>query len=789
MDNGLIYTARALLLEGRSLETSPNGRKQKIHNYAPATGLLNTSVRNGETKTYTYDASAGYPGRIKSIEITGRHKQTFSYDDLSRLTNVKEEIDGRTYNRGTEYDVFGRIKKEIYPTGYYTQNHYDANGYLIKTTDRENRNIWELKALNARGQITREKKGNKETTYSYYDNGLPELVSAPSVIDNWYQFNGRGNLTYRDEYAISNSPIEAFTYDAQNRLTSWNVNYSTAKTIVYNPTTGNIQNKSDLGAFTFAYGSNGKPHALTSISGVPAGFPADNLTVTYTDFKKIQTLSEGNKFYQLSYGVDDQRRKSVYKENNVIKKTSYYLGDYEEEIFPNGNTRKIHYLGGAVLIQNTNSSADSLLYVYTDYLGSITALTNESGTVIERYAYDPWGKRRNPNHWSQADTRTSWILNRGYTGHEHLDAFGIINMNGRVYDPLTASFFSPDPYVTYPNDWLNYNRYSYALNNPFRYTDPNGENPLFLLAYYALYQGMTYYMQGGSFWEGAVKGAITGAAGALLTYGIGEALGHTLGGLGTEVIRAGAHGLVGGGTNLVQGGSFLEGFAVGSLSSLAGSGMQSLGWDGSYLPTVTGAVGAGMAWAMGSDPMDGFWQGYNIGALNHKGEKLLGDDGKTKLILSCDDAVIIPPSYVDNGQLYAWNLARGMYLPVSGRGERGLEPVYPEFSLLLGGTKAGISAFKYLWREMTRPVISTTNTIDANNGFAVSRGSANSKKINESYLKRNGLDAHQLKQEFVGKNNISRFDLYKDSMTGEVLILRKGGTGTPIHTGKYIYVK
>ena len=48
-------------------------------------------------------------------------------------------------------------------------------------------------------------------------------------------------------------------------------------------------------------------------------------------------------------------------------------------------------------------------------------------------------------------------------------------MNGRVYDPLTAQFFSPDPYVQAPDSWLNYNRYAYCLNNPLIYTDPDGE--------------------------------------------------------------------------------------------------------------------------------------------------------------------------------------------------------------------------------------------------------------------------------------------------------------------------
>ena len=103
------------------------------------------------------------------------------------------------------------------------------------------------------------------------------------------------------------------------------------------------------------------------------------------------------------------------------------------------------------------------------------ALTDASGNVIERYAYDPWGARRNPDDWTQKDSRTKWIINRGYTGHEHIDAFGIINMNGRVYDPLTAQFFSPDPYVQAPESWLNYNRYGYCSGNPFRYTDPSGD--------------------------------------------------------------------------------------------------------------------------------------------------------------------------------------------------------------------------------------------------------------------------------------------------------------------------
>ena len=69
---------------------------------------------------------------------------------------------------------------------------------------------------------------------------------------------------------------------------------------------------------------------------------------------------------------------------------------------------------------------------------------------------------------------------RGFTGHEHLPEFNLINMNGRVYDPILGKFLSPDNYIQMPDYTQNLNRYSYCLNNPLMYTDPDGES--FLLA-------------------------------------------------------------------------------------------------------------------------------------------------------------------------------------------------------------------------------------------------------------------------------------------------------------------
>ncbi|WP_062176606.1 RHS repeat domain-containing protein [Dysgonomonas macrotermitis] len=117
-------------------------------------------------------------------------------------------------------------------------------------------------------------------------------------------------------------------------------------------------------------------------------------------------------------------------------------------------------------------------YIGRDYLGSITHVMDQTGVVRQELSYDPWGRFRNPVDQALYDLneRVTLVLgDRGYTGHEHLSVFGLINMNARLYDPVIGRFLSPDPYVQAPDFSQNFNRYSYALNNPLRYTDPSGE--------------------------------------------------------------------------------------------------------------------------------------------------------------------------------------------------------------------------------------------------------------------------------------------------------------------------
>ena len=93
-----------------------------------------------------------------------------------------------------------------------------------------------------------------------------------------------------------------------------------------------------------------------------------------------------------------------------------------------------------------------------------------TGNTVERYNFDAWG--RNPQTLSYDNATAS--LDRGYTMHEHYDDLGLINMNGRLYDPLIGRMLSPDIVIQDEQNSQAYNRYSYCLNNPLRFTDPSG---------------------------------------------------------------------------------------------------------------------------------------------------------------------------------------------------------------------------------------------------------------------------------------------------------------------------
>jgi RHS repeat-associated protein len=118
-------------------------------------------------------------------------------------------------------------------------------------------------------------------------------------------------------------------------------------------------------------------------------------------------------------------------------------------------------------VYRPRSVSETEHYISSDWLGSITHIANSSGAVVQELSYDAWGRLRNPSNQGvySPDAEPSLLLGRGYTGHEHLTQFGLINMNARLYDPAVGRFLSPDPYVQAPNFSQNFKRC----------TEPDGE--------------------------------------------------------------------------------------------------------------------------------------------------------------------------------------------------------------------------------------------------------------------------------------------------------------------------
>lgn len=108
-------------------------------------------------------------------------------------------------------------------------------------------------------------------------------------------------------------------------------------------------------------------------------------------------------------------------------------------------------------------ATETIEYVHTDSLGSVVAVSNEAGQVIERRSYEPFGAQAGS---SQSD-------GPAYTGHVSDTSTGLTYMQQRYYDPTIGRFLSTDP-VRVGNDGRNFNRFSYVSNNPYSAIDPDG---------------------------------------------------------------------------------------------------------------------------------------------------------------------------------------------------------------------------------------------------------------------------------------------------------------------------
>jgi RHS repeat-associated protein len=478
------------------------------------------------------------------------------YGDFGRLSKMTEKIVGdQSFITQYDHDKYGNLTETTYPSDFKIKRTYNDKGFVteIRQTDN-NQLIWQRGEENALGQPKNYKMGNGKTTTCEYDGyDLPERVFTPGIQDFSYSINPQnGNMNWRKDN-LKNLQ-ENFYYDNLHRLDSIRKSNVTTLSMNYNPN-GNIQKKSDAGTYNYP---PFPVHGVKTIGPATQELLNSGIQeVDYTSFNKVKSI-EHNHNLQLDivYGVDNQRVRSRQYDGATLQKTKYFASGYEKEITPR-STREINYINtpcGTLAAYIKENGGGQLYYLYKDHLGSITTITNSAGTVVERRSFDAWGRLRNPDNWNYTNIPTMTLLDRGYTGHEHLLSFGLINMNGRMYDPLIGQFFSPDPYTHGIAGTQGFNRYSYCLNNPLKFTDPTGENPAILIG---MAVGMIINLAVNAdniqnFGQGyayAFVGAFSGALGGVFGAGIGVAQGAILGaasGFGAGFVAGGGNAWIAG---------------------------------------------------------------------------------------------------------------------------------------------------------------------------------------------------------------------------------------------------
>ena len=374
--------------------------------------------------------------------------------------------------------------------------------------------------------------------------------------------------------------------------------------MAYDGNKGGITTKTDVG--TLLYNVSGKPYALSNVNPSTGIIPSTLDSLTYTSFESVSTISEGNYTASFVYNPENERAKMEIKQNGNTILTRWYLGSSYIKETASGVTKEYTFIGGdaysAPVVAIKQSGNSTMYYLLRDHLRSITHIVNASnGTTLYEYSYDAWGRMRSTTNWTDyapGSEPVLFVAGRGFTGHENLPWFSMINMNGRIYDPLTGQFLSPDNNVQSTDNTQNFNRYGYCLNNPLIYTDESGEIWNLIIGgliggtFNWITHGCKFNAKGlGYFGVGALAGALGAGVGAGISstmaggsFGAGF-VGSSAAMTATTSFTTGA--AIGGGAGFSAG--FTNGFGNGLMQ---GQNFGEALWSGTKNGLIGGASGA-----------------------------------------------------------------------------------------------------------------------------------------------------------------------------------------------------
>lgn len=433
--------------------------------------LLQKTYPDNSTDSYTYDAVG------KMLTANNADAEiVFTYDDLGKM--LSETLNGLTTNYA--YDIRNRKVTKTYPSGRTIVEEYDWRQRM--TGIKENANYVTTFAYNDNNLLTQRAYGNGTTTNFAYDvlNRLVQLTDNPNIANVQMTYDAVGNMLSKKDL-LRPTKSEAYTYDALDRLASFKQGQITTGVEIPNPlkqvqySLDALGNRTTMAVngVTTNYTANNM-NAYTAITG------DTNMTLQYDDNGNM--TSDGAHTYQYNYNNRlisvDNGTTATYKYdalNRRIQKIAgstttnyYYCGIQAIEEHDATDAVQATYLFGISVDDVLQMQRGGNTYYYhKNHLGSVVALTNAAGNLVERYEYDPYGQ---PTIYDA----TNNVLNQStvgnailFTGRDYDYETGLYYYRARSMHPGLGRFMQHDPLMYV--DGMN--SYTYANNNPIKNVD------------------------------------------------------------------------------------------------------------------------------------------------------------------------------------------------------------------------------------------------------------------------------------------------------------------------------
>jgi RHS repeat-associated protein len=484
----------------------PDGTEQHF-SYDAGGNLTQRIDQNGTTINYTYDAvsrltdinyqdtfvSFTYnPLGQKTSMVTPDVTNLYHYDERNRLKEVEYVIDNTSYVIQYAYDPVGNVTEITYPdttTVYYA--------YFLKDLLESIQGVATF-SYYTDGRLGQTHFSNGVTTdYRYDTNGRTQTIHAytgTNLLDVSYTYDAAGNITHiQNNYQSAlgewiTSP-ESYTYDDVNRLLSASNGFGTILYKYDSQKRLSVDENGQITSYAYDYDvllSAGTTTYTYDQNGNTLSKSAEHEWVYYYNNanRLTQVDKDGQMFAQYTYNGDGNRIKKVEWSDDVQDyETTYYIYSGINVIYEKNDTGTAMYVygpSGRIAKKITINNETTTSYYVTDHLRSTRLITDETGNPLTSVAFYPFG---NPNNY------TGFTQSYLFAGKEQ-DATGLYYFNARYYDPEIGRFITRDPYSWLPDDprlsgtsgtitkWLinpqRFDRYTYAQNNPLRYTDPTG---------------------------------------------------------------------------------------------------------------------------------------------------------------------------------------------------------------------------------------------------------------------------------------------------------------------------